>query len=526
MALNDGKRWVQEKNALLIGIQTNPRTKVRALTRYWDRISDRQAQDSLLYLDTYTSTKNAAASFYVTNPTASTEPVAGVWTAIANRMAKEGEAPGIYQELSEVRPVANIAALAALTPVLVQAHEVTFPFSIMETDDVETEYIAYMYHGIQPSSRAAVVALTAASLVSSISGAGWTYADRKWDELNAQPANTATFSVLFKKVTHKAWVTGEDGEEANSVNNPVHEKLVSPGTHWEQRRREWPRIAVADQAALDAIVSELAALGDSYHATDPLTIEDWAVASVEHSDNNDGSYNFSQTLIKASDETDIAYKSLDSDGLTATERECWGQSAMPTAAAVTGKRQRVTGGRNHQTGKFDYNVDTETAVALDTGWTSYTDRFGTSYARGFRNQISALTSGFTDATTNSLSVQKNQFGRYDGSASRRAVRPTNYQTDAVIVSERTQNVRQLETRRYHEANYYRFVNYKIKTNAEQTRAGAQNEEDEYGAETPRPLKTGIRKFSDATGKIWYEAWAMFFNGADAWAEEPVGGISA
>jgi len=74
-------------------------------------------------------------------------------------------------------------------------------------------------------------------------------------------------------------------------------------------------------------------------------------------------------------------------------------------------------------GKFDVRKTTKTAtVGQDSGWISYTDRYGTSYVRSFQNMQSVPTNGFTDKTNNSLSFRKNEFGLWDGNASRVAVR--------------------------------------------------------------------------------------------------------
>jgi hypothetical protein len=61
-------------------------------------------------------------------------------------------------------------------------------------------------------------------------------------------------------------------------------------------------------------------------------------------------------------------------------------------------------------------------TGIDSGWVAYQDRYGMSYVRSFQNMTTPPTSGFTDDTSNSLSIRKNEFGLWDGSATRSAIR--------------------------------------------------------------------------------------------------------
>ncbi|HOU57799.1 MAG TPA: hypothetical protein PK556_12730, partial [Smithellaceae bacterium] len=75
-----------------------------------------------------------------------------------------------------------------------------------------------------------------------------------------------------------------------------------------------------------------------------------------------------------------------------------------------------------ESGRINARITQITPIAADSGWISYQDRYGLSYFRSFKNQASVPTNGFTDKTSNSLYAIKNEFGLWDGTASRSAVR--------------------------------------------------------------------------------------------------------
>lgn len=75
-----------------------------------------------------------------------------------------------------------------------------------------------------------------------------------------------------------------------------------------------------------------------------------------------------------------------------------------------------------ESGLINARITQLTPIASDSGWIGYQDRYGISYFRSFRNQASVPTDGFTSDTSNSLSASKNEYGLWDGTASRSAVR--------------------------------------------------------------------------------------------------------
>lgn len=75
-----------------------------------------------------------------------------------------------------------------------------------------------------------------------------------------------------------------------------------------------------------------------------------------------------------------------------------------------------------ESGLINARITQITPIPADSGWISYQDRYGLSYFRSFKNQASVPTDGFTKKTSNSLSAIKNEFGLWDGTASRLAVR--------------------------------------------------------------------------------------------------------
>ena len=148
---------------------------------------------------------------------------------------------------------------------------------------------------------------------------------------------------------------------------------------------------------------------------------DGTINDVSNTINEFGRYNVSQTVKTANPKE--ATSTSGGPLVTVTETVKVNATAPESpGAGSTGTIIDVSNSIN-AFGRYDVRKTTKTAkVGQDSGWVSYTDRYGTSYVRSFQNMQSVPTDGFTNKTSNSLSFRKNEFGLWDGNASRVAVR--------------------------------------------------------------------------------------------------------
>jgi len=164
------------------------------LKRMWDFIDATVA-------DTLVDTR--VASSPVSNPQADGQTYTGTFV-IAKVFAKEAD--GLSDDNNEryvnieetnikVSAPADASTLASLEPIIQQGNEIITGFS---WEDGEEDDLRYIYKNVNPTSRATLMAISDADLVSNISGAGWTYIDREFTE---EENNTGTFVVFFKKET-------------------------------------------------------------------------------------------------------------------------------------------------------------------------------------------------------------------------------------------------------------------------------------------------------------------------------------
>ena len=109
-----------------------------------------------------------------------------------------------------------------------------------------------------------------------------------------------------------------------------------------------------------------------------------------------------------------------SGGPLTTEEETVYRNQAAVVSPGAGAAGTINDASNslNEFGRYDAKKVVRTATAKDSGWVSYPDAGGTSYARVFRNQDAPLTDGMALTTRNNLSFGINEFGRYDGSASR------------------------------------------------------------------------------------------------------------
>lgn len=143
-----------------------------------------------------------------TNPVANKRTYTGTY-AVGKVWHKEGiDKDGqIFESLAKINSVANIADLVALKPLIIQENKILNLFGL---DTGEGDWIAYGYHGLNPASRATVMAISDSDMVTNLPGAGWSYEDRKFTE---KSNNTADFVVLFRK---SVW-SNQSGTPPNQV---------------------------------------------------------------------------------------------------------------------------------------------------------------------------------------------------------------------------------------------------------------------------------------------------------------------
>jgi hypothetical protein len=185
-------------------------------------------------------------------------------------------------------------------------------------------------------------------------------------------------------------------------------------------RRAIEKQATADSGGPLISVSETIKV-NSPSPANPGAGADGTINDVSNTINEFGRYNVSQTVKTANPKE--ATSTSGGPLVTVTETVKVNATAPESpGAGSTGTIINVSNSIN-AFGRYDVRKTTKTAkVGQDSGWVPYTDRYGTSYVRSFQNMQSVPTDGFTDKTSNSLSFRKNEFGLFDGSASRTAVK--------------------------------------------------------------------------------------------------------
>ena len=224
-----------EADARLIRKTKEPNVPGFTLERMWPFIDATVA-------DTLSTTLDAVATY--SGPKADNQTYSGTFVH-SKVVAEEGENDhneryvNIKQTVILISAVANIADLAAVPSIILQKNEIKAALAI-QTGEEDT--IAYRFFNLNPANRAVLMGLADADLVTNISGAGWTYVDRTFDE---QKDGTAIFTVIFKKVAWNAW-------SHDSYASDMTETELFGDIH-ERRKKTWLRIDDDDvQTALTA----------------------------------------------------------------------------------------------------------------------------------------------------------------------------------------------------------------------------------------------------------------------------------
>lgn len=180
--------------------------------------------------DTLVLTMDAVATY--TNPKADQQEYAGTFVnsrveAIEGDPDTDDRAVEIRQTLIRVESPGDTSDLAGLEPIITQENELLQLFGLPEADSDSTtgeeDTITYVFKNINPANRATMMAFTDANLESSLPGAAWRYVDRVFKE---EEDNTATFAVIFKKMTWAAFdETSPDLTWYTNKTTP-HERII------------------------------------------------------------------------------------------------------------------------------------------------------------------------------------------------------------------------------------------------------------------------------------------------------------
>ena len=165
---------------------TIPITESLRLIRRLPHVNPEFADDMLVARRTVTS---------VDDPYADGEQYTGKFAVSEVRSDKDEDGSITFTEtLTELNEVEDIDDLSALSPRVLQKNEILELFGF---DEGEGDYLAYMWDEMDPEDQDNLMNIPDASLVSDIAGAGWTYADRKFE---VKKDGTAGFTVAFRAV--------------------------------------------------------------------------------------------------------------------------------------------------------------------------------------------------------------------------------------------------------------------------------------------------------------------------------------
>lgn len=213
--------------------------------RCWELPMTEDAARFQDFLTTYVSAGNLKPAAYVQNPKVGGETVYGTFRQTLSRRLRIDGKTILAQGLRRVFSPESAAELAKLAYRTVRGNEILEAFGLGPGEGDEA---ALIFPDINPASEANLAALTAADLVAALK-VGWTYVTRKFDH---GEDNTATFTVVLRKVTWNAFVaTAPDIEEKDAA-----------GTAYERRRQTWININNGD-ALTDLYTAPAGATGYS-----------------------------------------------------------------------------------------------------------------------------------------------------------------------------------------------------------------------------------------------------------------------
>ena len=268
-----------EEDARLIKKDTDINSNGFQLERMWAYIDATVA-------DTLSAAREADSP--VINPKADGQTYTGTFV-ISNVTSQEATSGAddnnqryvnIIETLVRVASPADVTALATLEPIIEQGNEIITGFS---WEDGEEDDLKYTYKNLNPASRDTMMGLSDSSLVTSISGAGWTYIDREFTE---EENNTGTFVIFFKKET---WLN----ETGNTPNQTIaRTRTVGYGNYDPQNDKSGVDRTRRDRS--DGIpIDDLEEVRDNQVAD-----TGYAIRNIQAVDNKDGSGTIETNQVK------------------------------------------------------------------------------------------------------------------------------------------------------------------------------------------------------------------------------------
>jgi len=249
MANETALKLLVEESAVLVSCTSQSWVGSRTLARRWTKIRDRDMEEVVKFLDTYSSVTNKEPTSFVENPMAGHETYPGTWahqTATMSKSNPDGESlVGVSQTLQEVFPIAAIADLAALNRRRVKddKREAEFDFQDGRADDITLVFPFLLPDAA--TETACMSAISEADLLT-LAPAGYIFFQRQW-QVDTE-AHVAEFTVKFKAVTWNVWGHTGGVEDYREYSN------AGATNASERMTRTWVNIRNADvPAAVEAL---------------------------------------------------------------------------------------------------------------------------------------------------------------------------------------------------------------------------------------------------------------------------------
>ena len=271
--LNDS---TPEALARMVGIEVDPKYSGFMVTRRWEDInptSVKRLVTALDAVDTYNSILIDVDTYSGLFVSSKVEP-----------KTKESDAIDIYQTCTKVTAIASDTTLNSLTPIVGREKDIIHPFG----EGTGTgRGVVLQYKNISPSSDTYLMALPDTTMITklqAISSAdtGYTHVNRK---TNIDANHSLSLSLLFQKKIRIDW---SDTVRAN----PDFIEQRNPDRMQEGEVLRWYGIANGNDTTIKADLTNTSKAPAGY-----------SILSVVQHDNDDGSDDWAQTVIKQSTDT-------------------------------------------------------------------------------------------------------------------------------------------------------------------------------------------------------------------------------
>jgi len=248
--LKDLNAVLNAREASRVSYTISPATGIETLARSF-RVNHDRYQESAVHLKQYTDAKNCnpttpVETEYVTDPDVGrASSFTGKWVHSGCSQVQESDL--LVQYLTRVYDITTNAELWAREALPTYDNEILNLFGLQEA---EGDAVAFVIYALTKESRAFCMAISDSDLQSNLAGAGWTYANRRF-EVDPE-TNSARFIVACRKVANNSF----------SVGSPDLEWYQYKTTKQERKHQLW--ILVDNDDALTGLYT-----GDSgYNVTD------------------------------------------------------------------------------------------------------------------------------------------------------------------------------------------------------------------------------------------------------------------